>query len=71
MIAAAIGSIAGYCCTVFVEAAATNEFRFVAVPVVPILEATALAVAACLLATCLPLRWVSKMSIVDSIETVE
>ena len=71
MIAAAIGSVAWYCCTVFVEAAATNEFRFVAVPVVPILEATALAVAACLLATCLPLRRVSKMSIVDSIETVE
>lgn len=71
MIAAAIGSVAGYVCTVFVEAAATDTLRLVAVPVIPILEAAALAIAACLLATCIPLRRISKMSIVDSIETVE
>ena len=71
MIAAAIGSAAGYVCTIFVEAAATNEIRLVAVPIVPIVEAAALAIAACLLATCVPLRRISKMSMVESIEAVE
>ena len=41
------------------------------IPVMPILEATLLAVGACLLATAIPLRKISKMNIVDSIETVE
>ena len=58
MIAAVIGSIAGYICTI-------------ALPVLPMLEAAALAIAACLLATCIPLRRISRLSIVDSIETVE
>ena len=71
MIAAVIGSIAGYICTIFVEAARTDVLQLVAVPVIPILEAAVLAIAACLLATCIPLRRISKMSIVDSIETVE
>ena len=71
MIAAVIGSIAGYICTIFVEAARTDTIQLVAVPVIPILEAAVLAIAACLLATCIPLRRISKMSIVDSIETVE
>ena len=35
------------------------------------LEAGALAVAACLLATCIPLRRISKMSVVEAIEAVE
>ena len=35
------------------------------------MEAAALAIAACLLATCIPLRRISRLSIVDSIETVE
>jgi len=71
MIAAVIGSIAGYICTIFVEAARTDTIQLVAVPVIPILEAAVLAIAACLLATCIPLRRISKMSIVDSIETLE
>ena len=41
------------------------------IPVIPILEATLLAVGACLLATAIQLRKISKMNIVDSIETVE
>lgn len=56
IMAAAAGSIAGYLCTILVESAASDELRLAAVPVVPILEAAALAVAACLLATCIPLR---------------
>ena len=71
MIAAAIGSIAGYVCTIFVEAAVTDELRLVTVPVIPILEAAVLAITACLLATCIPLRRIRKMSIVDAIEAVE
>lgn len=71
IISAVLGGAAGYLCTIFVEAAATDTFRLVAVPVVPILEAAALAVAACLLATCIPLRRIGKMNIVDSIEVVE
>ena len=71
MIAAVIGSIAGYICTIFVEAAISDELRLVALPVLPMLEAAALAIAACLLATCIPLRRISRLSIVDSIETVE
>ena len=71
MIAAVIGSIAGYICTIFVEAATTDTIRLAAIPVVPILEAGALAVAACLLATCIPLRRISKMSVVEAIEAVE
>lgn len=71
MIAAAIGSVAGYLCTVLAEAATADTIQLVPVPIVPILEATALSIAACLLATCLPLRKIAQMSIVDSIETVE
>ena len=71
MIAAVIGSIAAYICTIFVEAAISDEIRLVALPVLPMLEAAALAIAACLLATCIPLRRISRLSIVDSIETVE
>ena len=71
MIAAVMGSIAGYICTIFVEAATTDTIRLAAIPVVPILEAGALAVAACLLATCIPLRRISKMSVVEAIEAVE
>ena len=71
MIAAAIGSVAGYVCTIFVEAAVTDELRLVAPPLIPIAEAAALAIAACLLATCIPLRRISTMSIVDAIEDTQ
>ena len=69
--ASVIGSILGYICTIFIEAATSDTIQLVAIPVVSILEATLLAVGACLLATAIPLRKISKMSIVDSIETVE
>lgn len=71
VIASVIGSVAGYICTIFVQAATTDTLQLAAVPIIPILEAAALAIAACLLATCIPLRRISKMSIVDSIETAE
>ncbi len=69
--AAVIGSVAGYICTIFVEAATTDTIQLVAVPIIPIAEATVLAIAACLAATYIPLRRISKMNIVDSIGAVE
>lgn len=71
IIASVIGSVLGYVCTIFIEAATSDTLQLVAIPVIPILEATLLAVGACLMATAIPLRKISKMSIVDSIETVE
>ena len=71
IIAGAIGAIAGYICTIFVEAATTDQLAFVAFPIIPIFQAIVVSIAACLIATCLPLRQIAKMSIVDSIETVE
>lgn len=71
MIAAVIGSVVGYICTVFVDAATTDIIQFVAVPMIPIIEAAILSIGACLLATCIPLKIITKMSIVESIETVE
>ncbi|NLU51932.1 MAG: ABC transporter permease [Clostridiaceae bacterium] len=71
IIAGAIGAIAGYICTIFVAAAATDQLRLSAPPVLPILQATVVTIAACMIATCIPLNQIVKLSIVDSIETAE
>ncbi|MDP4152854.1 MAG: FtsX-like permease family protein [Bacillota bacterium] len=71
IIAGIIGSVCGYVCTVFANAAATNQISLTAFPIIPILQATTVSIVACLIATCLPLRRITKLSIVDSIETVE
>ena len=71
IIASVIGSILGYVCTIFIKAATSDTIQFVAIPVLTIIEAAFLAVGACLLATAIPLRKISKLSIVDSIETIE
>ncbi len=71
LFAAVIGSIAGYICTIFIEAAKTDVIQLTAVPIIPIAEAAVLSIGSCLLATCIPLRRISRMSIVDSIEAVE
>ena len=68
--ASIVGGILGYICTVFVNAAATNSLQFVAVPYLSLIEATLLSIAACLLATAIPLRSIAKMNIVKSIEIV-
>ena len=70
-IAAIFGSALGYLCTIMIEAAATNAIHLAAVPVIPMLEATILSVVACLAATCIPLRKMAQMNIVESIETAE
>ena len=69
--ASAIGAVLGYVCCIFVGAAQTDTLQMVAVPVAAILEAAAVSVAACLAATAIPLHAISRMSIVDSIETGE
>lgn len=71
LIASGLGAVGGYICTVFVEAATSDSLRLVAVPVVPILAATAISVAACLAATAIPLRAIGSKSVVDAIETAE
>lgn len=71
LFAAVIGSIAGYICTIFIEAAKTDAMQLVAIPIVPIAETAVLSIGACLLATCISLKQISRMSIVDSIESVE
>lgn len=71
LIAAVIGGAAGYVCSIFISAAATDTLQFTTAPISPILQAALLSVAACLLATCIPLRKISRLSIVESIETVE
>ena len=69
--ASVIGAVLGYVCCIFVGAAQTDALQLVAIPVAAILEAAAVSVAACLAATAIPLRAISRMSIVDSIETGE
>ncbi len=71
LIASAAGAVLGYVCTVFIEAAIHESLQLTAFPLLPILEAAAVSVAACLAATAIPLRFIAKMSIVESIETVE
>lgn len=71
LIASVIGCAAGYICTVFTEAAVTDSIQWATVPVIPMLESAVLSTGAYILATCIPLRRISRMSIVDSIETIE
>ncbi len=66
--AAVIGSAAGYLCTVFVESAGNGAIQLAVPPWVAMMEAAVLSIAACLLATAVPLRRIAKMSIVESIE---
>ncbi len=71
MIASVAGGLLGYVCTMFINAATTDTLQLVAVPFLHILEAAALSVAGCLLATAVPLRAIARMEIVTSIEAVE
>lgn len=69
--ASIVGGVLGYICTVFVNAATTDSLQFVSIPYLSIIEAALISIAACLLATAIPLRSIAKMNIVESIETVE
>ena len=71
IIATVIGGIAGYICTIFISAATTDTIRLVPIPILPIAEAAILSIAACLLATYIPLKKIARIDIVESIEAVE
>lgn len=69
--ASVIGAVSGYICCIFVGAARTDALQPATVPVAAIGEAAVISIAACLLATAIPMRSIARMNIVDSIETVE
>ena len=69
--ASVIGAVLGYICVIFIEAASTDTLSLTAVPFGAVAEASVLSIAACLLATVVPLRSIAKMNIVESIESVE
>lgn len=71
IIATVIGGVVGYICTIFISAATTDTIQLITVPVLTIAEAAILSIAACLLATCIPLKKIARIDIVESIETVE
>ncbi len=69
--ASIIGSVLGYICSIFVNAAATNEIQLIPIPFLSIMEVTILSLIACLIATYIPLIKIAKMNVVESIEIVE
>ncbi|MDE7184729.1 MAG: FtsX-like permease family protein, partial [Lachnospiraceae bacterium] len=69
--ASVIGCVAGYLCTIFVEAAGTNELVLTAPPIGAMAQASALSVAACLVATAIPLNRIARMRIVAAVESAE
>lgn len=68
LIAAALGTVSGYLCAVLVNAAANGSLELIPLPLGSTLEAAAASVLACLLATLIPLRPISRMNIVSAIE---
>jgi len=58
--AAVTGSAAGYLCTVCVESAGAGAIQLTAPPLQAMVEAALLSIAACLLATAIPLRRIAK-----------
>ncbi|MDT3700830.1 MAG: FtsX-like permease family protein [Thermincola sp.] len=71
ILAAVFGSFAGYMISVLMNAAATGELDLSNFPLIPVLSASCLSIAACLIATVIPLGKIKRMSIVESIDTVE
>lgn len=67
IIASFAGGILGYICTLFVETAAAGGIHLPAIPFLPVFTASAVSILFCLLATVIPLRTASKMSIAASI----
>lgn len=71
MFASVGGGVLGYLCTVVISAAANDAMQLTAVPIAAIGQASAVSIAACLLATAVPLRGAKRRSIVESIRSVE
>ncbi len=71
IISAVVGGLAGYVCTIFVQAAATDQLAFSAFPIESVSISALASVIACMVATCLPLRQTARSSIVESIDAVD
>lgn len=71
LIASVFGGLLGYICAAFIEAAVNNTLQFGTVPIISILEAAAVSVIACLIATAIPLRSIARTDIVKSIVMIE
>jgi len=71
IIAAVMGSIAGYMSTILINAATSDTLQLVPVPIIPIIEAAFISILACLIATCIPLHKIADHSIVESIEAID
>lgn len=71
LIASVLGGVLGYICSVFVNIAVTSTLQLENIPYFSIIEAAAISVTACLLATVIPFYSISKMNIAESIETAE
>lgn len=69
--ASIIGSVLGYICSIFVNAAARNEIQLIPIPFLSLMEVIILSLIACLIATYIPLIKIAKMNVVESIEIVE
>ena len=66
LIATLIGGILGYICSLFINTAADNIVQAMVMPLITIAEAAIFSVLACLLATSIPLRRISKTDIILS-----
>ena len=71
LIASVFGGLLGYICAAFIEAAVNNTLQFGTVPIISVLEAAAVSVIACLIATAIPLRSIARTDIVKSIVMIE
>ena len=69
--ASLIGAALGYVCVLFIRAAETDGLHLVAIPLAAMGQAAVISVAACLLATAVPLCSIGRMNIVESIESAE
>ncbi len=71
LIASLLGGLCGWGCTVLVQAATTDTLGLAPVPWLAFGEAAGVSILACMIATAIPLRSVSRLSIVEAIEAVE
>lgn len=71
MIAAFIGNFVGLLGVILMEAGEGKELQWTVIPVIPMIEATLVSIAACFIATWIPLRKIIRMDLVEAIEGVE
>ena len=70
MIAAVLGGILGWICTMVIQAAISGSMQWTAIPWLSILEAATVSVLVCLTATAIPLGSIAKSNIIESMEVI-